>query len=94
MPRNTSVKISSAFRTIGFSLAAVVLSLSGQSTAWLPTNTKARRRLCIARISSTQPIAGVTLRILKPFRMVQNTVSCDTSLRTQFGCRAIRSCQA
>jgi hypothetical protein len=33
MPRNTSVKISSAFRTIGFSLAAVVLSLSGQSTA-------------------------------------------------------------
>ena len=33
MPRNTSVKISPAFRTIGFSLAAVVLSLSGQSTA-------------------------------------------------------------
>jgi hypothetical protein len=31
MLRNTSVKISSAFRTIGFSLAAVALSLGGQS---------------------------------------------------------------
>jgi hypothetical protein len=31
MLRNTSVKISSAFRAIGFLLAAVALSLSGQS---------------------------------------------------------------
>jgi hypothetical protein len=33
MLRNTSVKISSAFRAIGFLLAAVALSLCGQSAA-------------------------------------------------------------
>jgi hypothetical protein len=33
MLRNTSVKISCAFRAIGFLLAAIVLSLSGQSAA-------------------------------------------------------------
>jgi hypothetical protein len=62
MPRNTSVKISSAFRTIGFSLAAVVLRLRAMTA--VADKHKARRRLCIAR-TSRRNYRRPYLRILK-----------------------------
>ena len=57
MLRNTSVKITSAFRTIGFSLAAVALSLGGQSAA-----------AASAKYQRAMPIVHRTHQAYAPYR--------------------------
>jgi hypothetical protein len=57
MLRNTSVKITSAFRTIGFSLAAVALSLGGQSAA-----------AASAKYQRAMPIVHRTHPLYAPYR--------------------------